>query len=157
MRQIAEKIGRLLLKKGLTLSIAESCTGGLLSSKITDIPGSSKYFKMSVIAYSNESKIKLLDVPAEIIKRFGIVSSQVATIMSKNVRRLAKTDFGIGVTGICGPSGGTPEKPVGLVYIAASSKDKRMCKEFRFSGDRKAIKLKASFAALDMLRKILET
>ena len=150
--KLEQVIGKLLLKKKKTLSIAESCTGGLLADRITDIPGSTKYFRMGVVAYSNESKNKVLNIPIETIKKHGAVSKQVASLMAKNVRLLSKSDIGIGISGITGPSGGTKKKPVGLVYIAISTKDKTLCKESRFLGQREIIKFKTTQAALDILR-----
>jgi len=152
---LEEIAGKLFLKTKKTLSIAESCTGGLLSSRITNIPGSSRYFKTGVIVYSDSSKNELLDIPSETIKRNGAVSKKVALLLSKNIRILAKSDIGIGISGIAGPGGGTKKKPVGLVYIALSTKTKNICKKFRFLGQRGIIKYKATQAALDMLRKSL--
>ena len=150
--KLEQVIGKLLLKKKKTLSIAESCTGGLLADRITDIPGSTKYFQIGVVAYSNESKNKVLNIPIETIKEHGAVSRQVASLMAKNVRLLSRSDIGIGISGIAGPTGGTKKKPVGLVYISLSTKDKTLCKEFRFLGQRNIIKFKATQAALNMLR-----
>jgi nicotinamide-nucleotide amidase len=150
--KLEEVVGKLLLGKKKTLAIAESCTGGLLASRITDVAGSSKYFKMGVVAYSNESKNKILNISIETIKKYGAVSKQVASLMAKNVQLLALTDIGIGISGIAGPTGGTKKKPVGLVYIALSTKEKLMCKEFRFLGQRNIIKYKTTQAALNILR-----
>jgi len=150
--KLEQVIGKLLLKKKKTLSIAESCTGGLLADRITDIPGSTKYFQIGVVAYSNESKNKVLNIPIETIKEHGAVSRQVASLMAKNVRLLGSSDIGIGISGIAGPSGGTKKKPVGLVYISLSTKDKTLCKEFRFLGQRNIIKFKATQAALNLVR-----
>lgn len=150
--RLEEIVGKLLLKKKKTLAIAESCTGGLLANRITDVPGSSKYFLMSVTAYSNESKNKVLNVPLETIKKYGAVSSQVASLMAKNIRLLAKANIGIGITGIAGPAGGTKEKPVGLVYIALSHGKKTICREFRFLGQRNIIKYKITQNALNLIR-----
>ena len=150
--KLEQVIGKLLLKKKKTLSIAESCTGGLLADRITDIPGSTKYFQIGVVAYSNESKNKVLNIPIETIKEHGAVSRQVASLMAKNVRLLGRSDIGIGISGIAGPTGGTKKKPVGLVYISLSTKDKTLCKEFRFLGQRNIIKFKATQAALNLVR-----
>ena len=148
-----EKIaGKLLLKKKKTLSIAESCTGGLLANRITDISGSTKYFRMGVVTYSNELKNKVLNIPIETIKKHGAVSRQVASLMAKNVRKLSNSSIGIGISGIAGPAGGTKKKPVGLIYIALSTKTKTVCKEHRFLGQREIIKFKATQAALNMIR-----
>ena len=144
--------GRMLLKSKKTLAIAESCTGGLLASRITDIPGSSHYLKLGLITYSDESKNKLLNIPMDAIKKYGAVSKQVASLMAKNVRTLAGTDYGIGVSGIAGPGGATKKKPIGLIYIALSAKDKIICKEFHFIGTRDLIKYKSTQAALNLIR-----
>ncbi len=153
---VEEIIGRLLKEKGLTISTAESCTGGLVAHRITNVSGSSDYFESGVITYSNEAKIDLLKVPEETIKTHGAVSGQTAVAMAEGIRILRNTDIGIGITGIAGPTGGTATKPVGLVYIALSASSCVECKEFRFAGDREGIKLKASEAALDMIRGFLE-
>ncbi|UCH11835.1 MAG: competence/damage-inducible protein A [Candidatus Omnitrophota bacterium] len=148
-------VAGLLIKNNKTIAIAESCTGGLLSNRLTDIPGSSNYLMHSIIAYSNKSKTQLLGVPEEIIKKYGAVSRQTAKLMAKNVKELANVDIGLSITGIAGPSGETKQKPVGLVYIAVVTKNKIICKEFHFSGERKLIKFRSSQAALDMLRRHL--
>ena len=149
-------IGRLFRKRGWRLSIAESCTGGLIGHRITNVPGSSDYFDGGVITYSNDAKIELLKVPEETIAAYGAVSRQTAVAMAEGIRKLRGIEVGIGVTGIAGPAGGTEAKPVGLVYIALSSHVRVECKEFRFHGDREMIKLQASEAALSMLRMLLE-
>ena len=153
---IEEIIGRMLRKRGWMLSIAESCTGGLIGHRITNVPGSSDYFDGGVITYSNESKMELLKVPEETIITYGAVSRQTAVAMAEGIRKLRGVEIGIGVTGIAGPAGGTAAKPVGLVYIALSSPVRVECKEFRFDGDREMIKLQASEAALNMIRRLLE-
>ncbi len=153
---IEEIIGRLLRKRGWMISIAESCTGGLIGHRITNVPGSSDYFDGGVITYSNESKRELLKVPEETITTYGAVSHQTAVAMAEGIRKLRGVKIGIGVTGIAGPAGGTAAKPVGLVYIALSSPVRVECKEFRFDGDREMIKLQASEAALNMIRRLLE-
>ncbi|MBU1912011.1 MAG: nicotinamide-nucleotide amidohydrolase family protein [Candidatus Omnitrophica bacterium] len=147
-----EIIGRMLRKSKKTLAIAESCTGGLLSNRITDVPGSSAYFKLGLVTYGNESKNKLLDIPMETIKKYGAVSKKTASLMAKNVRILARSDYGIGISGIAGPGGAIGKKPVGLIYIALSTKSKTICKEFRFVGTRNLIKYKSTQAALNMLK-----
>ncbi len=153
---IEQIIGRLLRKKGWRLSIAESCTGGLIGHRITNVPGSSDYFDSGVITYSNDAKRELLKVPEEVIRTYGAVSRQTAVAMADGIRKLRGVETGIGVTGIAGPAGGTEAKPVGLVYIALSSPVRVECREFRFDGDREMIKLQASEAALSMLRMLLE-
>lgn len=150
--KLEEIAGKKLLNSKKTLAIAESCTGGLLADRITDIPGSSAYFKLGLITYSNESKNKLLNIPMKTIKKYGSVSKEAAILMAKNVRHLAGADYGISITGIAGPGGATNKKPVGLVYIALSAKNKTICKEFHFIGARNLIKYKSTQAALNILR-----
>lgn len=154
--KIEQKVSQLLKLNHRTLSIAESCTGGLLSHRITNIPGSSKYFKLGIIAYSYESKIKILKVPAKIIQTKGAVSKEVCLLMAKNVRRLAKTDFGIGITGIAGPTGATKNKPVGLVYISVASYKKSIVNKFNFKGSRLSIKSQATESALKLLERLVK-
>ncbi len=153
---VEEAIGRLLKDRGWRISIAESCTGGLIGHRITNVSGSSDYFESGVITYSNEAKIELLKVPEETIKTLGAVSKQTAIALADGIRKLRNTEIGLGVTGIAGPTGGTATKPVGLVYIALSSPSCVECKEFIFTGDRGEIKLKASGAALEMIKRRLE-
>ena len=150
---LEQTIAKLLTKKRLTISVAESCTGGLISNRLTNISGSSKYFKSGIIAYSNKIKTKQLKIPSRIIKQYGAVSKEVAISMAKNIRRLTKSDFGLGTTGIAGPTGATKTKPVGLVYIALASPRKIQCQEFYFHGNRQAVRLRASQAALDLVRR----
>ena len=149
--RIEEKIGRLLRDRKLTLSIAESCTGGLTSNLITNVNGSSNYFERGYVVYSNRSKIELLDVPEDTIKKYGAVSSHTAIAMAEGVKRKSGTDIGLSVTGIAGPSGGTIKKPVGLVYIAVAGDKKIEYKEYRFRGKRHEIKLESANAALKCL------
>ena len=148
-------VGSLLLGCHSTLAIAESCTGGLISDRVTDVPGSSEYFRGGVLAYSNQVKIDLLGVSSEDVNQHGAVSPPVAIQMAKGVKGLLKADYGIGITGIAGPTGATPQKPVGLVYMGLASPSEAYSREFRFSGDRAIIKRRASQMALDMLRREL--
>lgn len=145
-------VGTVLIAKKKTLAIAESCTGGLLSNFITNVPGSSKYYRGSVIAYSDDIKIKRLNVPKDIIKKQGAVSKETASAMAENVRQFAESDIGLGVTGIAGPTGATKTKPIGLVYIALSTKKKKLVKEFHFLGSREEIKFRAARQALWLIR-----
>ena len=124
MKKFPHKIVKLLINKKLKISFAESCTGGMLSSYITSVSGSSKVFNLGLVTYSNESKIKILKVPKKIIKKYGAVSEQVCKIMVKNVSKLGKSNISISVTGIAGPSGGTKKKPVGLVYVGIKKGNK---------------------------------
>ena len=151
--KIEAEVGEILRKRKMTVAVAESCTGGLISSRITDSSGSSDYFIMGVVAYSNKIKENILRIPGSLIRKYGAVSGQVALEMAKGVRLIARADIGIGVTGIAGPAGGTRSKPVGLVYIALATGKKRLVKEFHFPGSRQEIKFQASQAALDLLRK----
>lgn len=148
-------IASVLKSKKKTLAVAESCTGGHVADRLTDISGSSDYFMMGVAAYSNRAKEKLLSVPSEDLKKFGAVSRVVAYKMARGIRDLSDADIGLGITGIAGPSGGSKDKPVGLVYISVVSGKKAVTKEFRFAGTRADIKRQASIAALDLLRKFL--
>lgn len=152
---LEEVVARALNKRKKTVAIAESCTGGLISKRLTNISGSSRYFLLGVVAYSNQAKQSLLGVPLPILKRFGAVSKEVARLMARNIRQLAKTDLGMGVTGIAGPKGATEEKPVGLTFIALATSAKIQCRQFNFHGDRDAVRQQASQAALDMLRRLL--
>ncbi len=134
------------------LSLAESCTGGLLGHLITNSPGSSNYFMGGTVAYNDRVKIEMLGVPERLLKKFGAVSESVAKSMAKNVRRLFRADLGISITGIAGPGGGTKKKPVGLVYIAIADSKHASCKKCQFFGTRRKIKSSAAHKALDLLR-----
>ena len=153
---LEEVVAQALNKNKRTIAIAESCTGGLVSKRLTDIGGSSRYFPLGLVAYSNQAKQSLLSVPAETLKKSGAVSKEVARAMAKNIRQLAKTDLGLGVTGIAGPGGATKEKPAGLVYIALATPRKLISGEFHFHGDRNAVRQRASQAALEMVRRYLK-
>lgn len=146
-------IGELLRGNHLTISCAESCTGGLLTSKLTDVSGSSDYVKGSIVAYSNEIKISALHVKKETLKKFGAVSHETAVEMSKNILKIFQTNIGVGVTGIAGPGGGSAEKPVGLVYVAVSDAYRTFVEKFIFSGSRTEIKNQAAEAALSLIIK----
>lgn len=148
--------GRLLAERKKTLAIAESCTGGLVGARVTSVPGSSVYFERGVVSYSNESKEVLLGVPRAILAAHGAVSLETARAMAEGIRRLAGTDFGLSVTGIAGPTGGTAEKPVGLVCMALAVPDgETRVEENRFPGDREMIRARSAQAALDLLRRHL--
>lgn len=154
--EILEEItGKMLSEKNLSISIAESCTGGLLSSRITDVSGSSSYFVGGVVAYSNEFKIKFLDVKEETLREFGAVSEETAKQMAEGVRKHFNTDIGISITGIAGPGGGTDKKPVGLVYIGYSDKNITFASKFLFGNFRERNKKRAAQMALEILRKTL--
>ena len=147
-------VGRLMTERKLTVATAESCTGGLIGHRLTQVPGSSAYVDRGVICYSNRAKIELLGVPPELIEQQGAVSAQVAAAMAQGIRERAGVSVGLSVTGIAGPGGATPTKPVGLVYIGLNAEGGMvMTKEHRFHGDRSVIKQRASQAALDLLRR----
>ena len=150
-----EVVGFLLQVHGKTLSVAESCTGGLIGNRITNIPGSSRYFDRGVISYSDRAKVELLGISASQLERHGAVSPQTAEAMALSIRKLSSTDLGLSATGIAGPDGGTPEKPVGLVYIALAWEGGVKSKEYRFFEDRLANKRRSSLMALDMVRRHL--
>ena len=153
---LENKVAKRLMKARKTLSIAESCSGGLLAHRLTNIPGSSKFFKLGVIAYSYESKRKILKIPAPLLKKYGAVSAQVVQLLAKHVRSVQNTDFGIGITGIAGPGGATAKKPIGLVYIALSTKSGLIVKKCLFKGKRTQVKKKTADQALRLLLKALK-
>lgn len=149
-------VGRMLIERRCTISIAESCTGGYLSHLLTNIPGISAVFDRGIISYSNKSKIEILNVPAEILKQKGAVSQETAISMASWIRKLSGTDLGVAITGIAGPDGGTPLKPVGLVFIALSTDSGSFCEKYLFNGNREAIKRRSALAALDLIRRYLK-
>lgn len=152
---LAERIGRTLESKGLTLAVAESCTGGKLGDAVTEVPGSSSYFLGGVISYSNDAKKELLGVSSETLESKGAVSEEVAIQMARAVRGLFGADIGVGITGIAGPSGGTPQKPVGLVYIAVASASRTACTRSVFDGPRPEVKSRSVAKAIEMLEGFL--
>jgi nicotinamide-nucleotide amidase len=154
-RAMEAVVGDMLASRGYRISLAESCTGGLLTSRLTDIPGSSRYVEQAVVAYANEAKTDLLNVPAALIAEHGAVSEAVALAMADGVRSRAGVEVGVGVTGIAGPGGGSPEKPVGTVAIAAVTAAATRSRTFRFHGEREHVKFQASQAAMDMVRRML--
>ena len=151
-QSLAEAVAEKLIRQKKTVATTESCTGGYLAKSLTDIPGSSEYFKYGWITYCNEAKTSELGVPADLIDRHGAVSEQVARAMAKGARRKTGTDFAIGITGIAGPTGGTEQKPVGLVYISVDSSEGCETKRCLFSKDRQSIRLRTTQTALNMLR-----
>lgn len=156
MNDLVEKqIGEVLLRKGWHLAVAESCSGGLLSHRITNIPGSSLYFTGGVVAYSNRVKSDLLGITASLLKSRGAVSAEVALAMARGARRALQAEVGIGITGIAGPGGGTPQKPVGLVFEAVVTPKGEKVRTFHFSGTRLQIKEKVTRAALRLLHKVV--
>ncbi len=151
-----EKIGTILESESLTIALAESCTGGLVAGTITDIPGSSRYFMAGLVTYSNEAKTKFLSVPEEIIAQSGAVSAIVAELMATGVRDGVGVDIGLSITGIAGPAGGSPEKPVGTVFMGLATKEGVWVERFLFIGDRQEIRKQATEAALSILLHYLD-
>jgi nicotinamide-nucleotide amidase len=154
-RTLEMVVGELLHERGLTIAVAESCSGGLLASRLTDVPGSSNYLERGVVCYSNRSKIEMLGVPEVLIQQHGAVSEPVAEAMADGIRARAGTNVGIGITGIAGPGGGTPEKPVGTVCIAVVVDGQRWVRTFPFFGGREMVKFQSTQAAMNMLRLML--
>ncbi|KPK68593.1 hypothetical protein AMJ87_11655 [candidate division WOR_3 bacterium SM23_60] len=150
-RAVLTSLARQLLRKKLTISVCESCTGGMLGSMITDRPGSSKYFVGGIIAYSNEVKRKVIGVKPATLRKYGSVSAEVVKEMARGVRRKLITDIGIAITGIAGPAGGSKKKPVGLVYLGVASKQKVSVKMLLLKGSRDTIRKKACTEALYLL------
>lgn len=146
-------VGRLLTTRNWTLALAESCTGGLISHRITQVPGSSHYFLRGYVVYSNQAKTDTLKVSPQLLKDKGAVSPEVAQALATQVRLAAKSDVGMATTGIAGPDGGSPEKPVGLVYMAIADESSTQVFSFRFTGNRETVKLRASQTALELLRR----
>jgi nicotinamide-nucleotide amidase len=151
-RNLEVVIGDLLRERTLTIAVAESCTGGLLASRLTDVPGSSDYVECGVVCYSNRSKTELAGVPEPLIREHGAVSEPVAQAMAEGIRSRAGTNIGIGITGIAGPGGGTPEKPVGTVAVAVVADDESRVRTFQFLGGREMVKFQATQSALNMTR-----
>ena len=151
-----ERLGGLLREKGQRLAVAESCTGGLIASRITDVGGSSDYFEAGVVVYSNRAKQKFLSVPAESIQAHGAVSREVAEKMAEGICAATGADIGLSVTGIAGPTGGSPEKPVGTVYIGLAARAGTFFRKFEFSGGRLEIKTQTSTEALQFAIDLLE-
>jgi PncC family amidohydrolase len=149
-------VGQLLTEQKLTIALAESCTGGLIAHRLTNVPGSSDYFIGGVVSYANEAKERVLGVSHQTLQEHGAVSEETAREMARGVRRLFQTDVALAITGIAGPSGGTPEKPVGLTYIALAAEDLERCERYFWRGDRRANKEQSAEAALAMLCEYLE-
>jgi PncC family amidohydrolase len=153
--ELEKQVGELLSQRGWTLAVAESCTGGLIGHRITNVSGSSGYFEGGVISYSNEAKEQTLGVPHETLADHGAVSEEAALAMAQGVRRLFGTDIALSVTGIAGPTGGTPEKPVGLVYIGLTAEGVELCEKHIWEGDRAQNKQDSAEAALKLLAEYL--
>jgi nicotinamide-nucleotide amidase len=154
-QSLEETVGALLHERGLAVSTAESCTGGLVAHRLTNVPGSSRYVERGVVVYSNEAKEELLGVPGDLLRAHGAVSAPVAEAMARGICRVGRTACGIAVTGIAGPDGGSAEKPVGTVFVAVATPAGVEVRRFRFPGGRGAVKWQSAQAALDMLRRAL--
>jgi nicotinamide-nucleotide amidase len=152
---LEQVVGRLLLARGLTLSVAESCTGGLVGHRLTSVAGSSAYFERGVIVYSNRAKAELLGVPDEILKTHGAVSAPCAEAMALGICERSGSPCGLSITGIAGPDGGSAAKPVGTVFIGVAVAGEVVSRRFRFDGNRSAVKSQSAQMALDMLRRRL--
>ncbi|MEE9543597.1 MAG: nicotinamide-nucleotide amidohydrolase family protein [Thermodesulfobacteriota bacterium] len=152
-----KELADLLKEKGLTLAVAESCTGGLLGHLITSEPGVSAFFKGSVVAYANSVKVELLGVPFETIEEFGAVSIECAEAMAKGAREKLKSDIGVSITGIAGPEGGSKDKPVGTVFISLSRAKETITEMLSCVGNRGQIKAQAALSALSLIRKVLKS
>jgi nicotinamide-nucleotide amidase len=156
MQNAINNIHGLLIKDKKTLSVAESCTGGLISFLLTRNSGSSSYFILGLVTYSNEAKNRVLKIPSSLILKKGAVSKEVALRMARSCRKIAKTDLGLGITGIAGPTGATVNKPVGTVFIAVSGSRADLCKKFRFKGNRGEIRKQAALKSLEILKKFIQ-
>ena len=157
MKILSQKIVKLLNKKRIKISLAESCTGGLLSSTITSVSGSSKVFNLGLVTYSNESKIKILKISKKIIKKYGAVSEEVCRAMAKNVSKIGKSNISVSITGIAGPSGGTKKKPVGLVFIGIKKGNKISVKKYLFKNRKRYYVQKIAVSkALELTLNILK-
>ncbi len=154
-RGLEEVVGDLLRERGLSIAVAESCTGGLLASRLTDVAGSSDYFDRGVVCYSNDAKTEWLGVSPDLLAAHGAVSEPVAQAMADGVRQRARSGVGVGITGIAGPGGGTPEKPVGMVCIAVVTPVQQQVRTFQFIGSRDMVKFQSAQAAMNMLRRLL--
>jgi nicotinamide-nucleotide amidase len=150
-----EVVGETLKKKGLTISVAESCTGGLIGNLLTHVAGSSSYLMGGVVVYSNQAKVDLLKVSPATIEAHGAVSDRTVREMAEGVAKSLKTDMGVAVTGIAGPDGGSRQKPVGTVHIGLSAGEKTFSRKYRFWGTRKQVKLNTAMMALDWVRRYL--
>ena len=157
MKKLSQKVVKILIKKRLNVSFAESCTGGLLSSTITSISGSSKVFTMGLVTYSNQSKINLLKVQKNIIKKHGSVSYEACLAMVKNLNKISKTNISVSITGIAGPKGGVKKKPVGLVFIAIKKGNKTLVKKHLFKNKKRTLIQRAAvIKALNLILSFLK-
>jgi nicotinamide-nucleotide amidase len=152
---LEEVVGKLLKDKGKAISVAESCTGGLIGKRFTNVSGSSEYFERGVVSYSNQAKMEILKVPQDMIEKHGAVSEEVAILMAEGIRKISRTDYGLSATGIAGPTGGTPDKPVGLVWIGFAHENDSFAQKFLFGEDRDTNRERAAQAALNLVRLFL--
>jgi nicotinamide-nucleotide amidase len=150
--ELEDVVAQLFFESKKTVAVAESCSGGLLANKLTNVSGSSLYFERGVVSYSNRAKVETLGVPAEILEKFGAVSAECAVAMAERIRQISGADFGVSTTGIAGPTGGTPEKPVGLVYIGFAKAGESYSKKMIFINDRITNKERTVQTALNLLR-----
>jgi nicotinamide-nucleotide amidase len=155
-RPLEAVVGEMLRERGLTVAAAESCSGGLLTSRLTDVPGSSAYVERAVVCYSNRAKVELLGVSEAVIREHGAVSEPVARAMAEGVASRSGTDVGLAITGIAGPGGGTPDKPVGTVVVAVTVRGETRVRALKLFGGREMIKFQSAQAALNMLRLMLQ-
>ncbi|MDP8266019.1 MAG: CinA family protein [Candidatus Aceula meridiana] len=153
--KIEQVVAKKLILGQKTLTLAESCTGGLIGHRLTSISGSSQFLKIGIVTYSNEAKIKFLKVPPATIKKYGAVSAQTAKAMARGALNLLKTNYALSVTGIAGPTGATKAKPLGLTYMATACKEKTIVRKFILKGTRRQIKVQASEKALSLLKKLI--
>lgn len=154
-KNLEEVAAELLIKNNITISIAESCTGGLVSSRLTDIPGISKVFNRGIVSYSNEAKMENLGVNPQTLEKYGAVSRETAVEMARGMQKVAGTDIAVSITGIAGPEGGTPQKPVGLVYVALADRQDVHCKELKLWGSRNRIRNVTALHVFDMIRRYM--
>lgn len=155
-RKLLNKIFLYFTSKNLSIATAESCTGGLIANTLTDLSGSSAYFDRGIVSYSNRAKIELLGISERMLVRYGAVSEQVARAMADGIRKISKVDIGMSTTGIAGPSGGSSDKPVGLVFIGISTEKRTVVKKFNFTGNRSENKISTCEAALSLLFNVVK-
>lgn len=148
-------VGKLLIEKNLSISCAESCTGGMFAQTLTDIPGISDVFDRGIVTYSNEAKMEELGVKKATLDKYGAVSEQTAVEMAEGIQRVSKTRIGVSVTGVAGPGGGSIEKPVGLVYVCAVYDDQKICRELRLQGDRKSNRTMSMLTMFNMIKELI--
>lgn len=154
--EMPQKVGALLIEKNITISCAESCTGGMFAQTLTDIPGISAVFDRGIVTYSNRAKVEELGVSEKTLESFGAVSKETAEEMALGIKNVAGTDVGVSVTGVAGPGGGTDKKPVGLVYVCVTYKDKLICRELRLAGDRAANRKNSMMNMFELVKQIIQ-